>query len=637
MLATLGVKQGHEIVVRARGAGAAAALEAIRGLADDNFGDADDGDAAPPAAVASPAPVADAPPDGPLRGLPVSPGIAVGPVRRLRAADPEVPDTPAGEPAEEWRRLDAARAAARDDVRAARASVAAGAGEAEAAIFDAHLLLIDDEALLGPARHAVDEDGRNAAQAWDAAVREAAGAYREADDDYLRERAADVLDVGRRVLGHLTGAGGGPAALDGPGVLVAADLTPGETAALDRDLVHGVATAHGSATAHAAILARALGIPAVVGLGEALLGAADGTTLVLDGDAGTVLVDPGEEAIADAERRRDEEARVASERRAQAAEPAVTRDGTRIEVAANLGAVDEAAGAVAQGAEGVGLLRTEFLYLGREDAPGEEEQVQALRTVAEALDGRPLVIRTLDVGADKPLPFLAQDPEANPFLGRRGIRLALAFPDIMRAQMRAILRVANEFDGVKVMFPMVATLDELRAARAALEEERVALGVDPELEIGVMVEVPAVAVAAERFAREADFFSIGTNDLAQYALAAERGNARVAALADGPVPAVLALVASVVEGARAHGRWVGVCGELAGDPLAATLLVGLGVEELSMAPPRIPDVKAALRGVDLGEARRVALAACEADDAAAVRELAAPLLDASRPATIAPS
>src|SRR4029079_10547627 len=294
--------------------------------------------------------------------------------------------------------------------------------------------------------------------------------------------------------------------------------------------------------------------------------------------------------------------------------PAAPRDGGRIEVAANLGAVAETPGAVAEGAEGVGLLRTEFLFLGREDAPDEEEQYTALSDVATVLDRRPLVVRTLDVGADKPLPFLAQDPEANPFLGRRGIRLALAEPEVFRAQLRAILRVASEHENVKVMFPMVAALDELRAARAMLDEERAARGLDPPLEVGIMVEVPAVAVAAERFAREADFFSIGTNDLAQYTLAAERGNEHVADLATGPVPAVLALVEAVVRGAGAHGRWVGVCGELAGDPLAAVLLVGLGVTELSMAAPRIPDVKGVLRGIDAEEAAAVAREAIAADD-----------------------
>jgi len=641
-LATLGVRQGHEILVRARGPEARRALDAIQALADDNFGD-DDGEAPAEAAngAAAAAPPAEgAAPPAPgeaLRGLPVAPGVAIGPAQRLREPEPVVSDAPAGDPADEWRALDAARDAARADVRAARAAVAAGAGEAEAAIFDAHLLLLDDDALLDPARRAIDDEGRNAQQAWAAAVESAAGAYRDAGDAYLQERAADVRDVGRRVLGHLAGTGAGPATIAGAGVLVAEDLTPGQTAALDRDLVRGIATARGSATSHAAILARAFGIPAVVGVGPALLDTADGTPLVLDGDAGTVTVDPDPAALAAAERRQDEERRVAAERRERAVAPARTRDGRRIEVAANLGAVAETADAVAEGAEGVGLLRTEFLFLGREDAPDEEEQYAALSDVATVLDGRPLVIRTLDVGADKPLPFLAQDPEANPFLGRRGIRLALARPDIMRPQIRAILRVAAEHSAVKVMFPMVAALGELRAARAILDEERAALGIDPPLEVGIMVEVPAVAVAAERFAREADFFSIGTNDLAQYTLAAERGNEHVADLATGPVPAVLALVEAVVRGAEAHGRWVGVCGELAGDPLAAVLLVGLGVTELSMAAPRIPDVKEALRGIDAEEAAAVAREAIAADDARAASALAADLVRSASRATIPPS
>ena len=632
-LATLGVRQGHEILVRARGPEARRALAAIQALADDNFGD-DDREA--PAEAANGTAAAAPPADG-AGTVPAAPGVAIGPVQRLREPEPVISDAPAGDPADEWRALDAARDAARADVRAARAAVAAGAGEAEAAIFDAHLLLLDDDALLDPARRAIDDEGHNAAQAWAAAVESAAGAYRDAGDAYLQERAADVRDAGRRVLGHLAGTGAGPATIAGAGVLVAEDLTPGQTAALDRDLVRGIATARGSATSHAAILARAFGIPAVVGVGPALLDTADGTPLVLDGDAGTVTVDPDDDALAAAERRQDDERRVAAERRERAAAPARTRDGRRIEVAANLGAVAETPGAVAEGAEGVGLLRTEFLFLGREDAPDEEEQYTALSDVATVLDGRPLVIRTLDVGADKPLPFLAQDPEANPFLGRRGIRLALARPDIMRPQVRAILRVAARHDNIKVMFPMVAALGELRAARAILDEERAALGIDPPLEVGIMVEVPAVAVAAERFAREADFFSIGTNDLAQYTLAAERGNEHVADLATGPVPAVLALVEAVVRGAGAHGRWVGVCGELAGDPLAAVLLVGLGVTELSMAAPRIPDVKEALRGIDAEEAAAVAREAIAADDARAASALAADLVRSASRATIPPS
>jgi phosphoenolpyruvate-protein kinase (PTS system EI component) len=292
----------------------------------------------------------------------------------------------------------------------------------------------------------------------------------------------------------------------------------------------------------------------------------------------------------------------------RAAEPGALRDGRRVEVFANVGSPAEARDAVGQGAEGVGLLRTEFLFLDRATPPDEEEQVAVLREIAQALDGRPVVVRTLDAGADKPLPFLRQEPEDNPFLGRRGIRLSLAEPGLLRTQMRAILRVAEEYP-LKVMFPMVATLGEVRAARAVLDEAAGELGRRAELEVGVMVEVPALALQAEQIAPEVDFFSIGTNDLAQYTMAAERGNAALAGLLDESLSPVLALIASVTAAARAHGRWVGVCGELAGEPEAAVVLAGLGVRELSMAASRIPAVKASLREVDLETAAARARAA----------------------------
>ena len=390
-------------------------------------------------------------------------------------------------------------------------------------------------------------------------------------------------------------------------------------------IVAGVATAHGGATGHAAIIARSLGVPTVVGLGTELLAVPDGTRVLLDGDAGTVRVDPDPEAAARHEAASAAAAARHDEALAHAAEPAVTRDGTTIEVFANLGDVTGAEGAVGLGAEGVGLLRTEFLFLDRDELPDEDEQAEAYATVARGLAGRPLIIRTLDVGADKPLRALPQEPEANPFLGRRGIRLQLARPELLAAQLRAVLRTAAEHP-VKVMFPMVATIGEVRAARAALDEARAALGIDPPLEVGIMVEVPAVAVQAERFARELDFLSIGTNDLAQYTMAAERGNEHVAGLTSGPVPAVLRLVDLTVRGAQAHGRWVGVCGELAGDVDGARLLVGLGVEELSMAPPRIADVKQALRNLDLDRAREAAARALQADTPDEARTISAELV-----------
>jgi phosphocarrier protein FPr len=386
-----------------------------------------------------------------------------------------------------------------------------------------------------------------------------------------------------------------------------------------------IATARGSATAHAAILARALGLPAVVGLGAGVLAIDEGTTVLLDGEAGTVTVDPPADVLKESRARRERLERRRAVAREHAAEPAITRDGERIEVFANLGAAGEATRAVQLGAEGVGLLRTEFLFLGRDELPGEEEQAETLRAIAVALDGRDLVVRTLDAGADKPLPALPMPPEDNPFLGVRGIRLALARPDVLATQFRAILRVAAEHP-VKTMLPMVATLAEITAARRLLDQARADTGIDTPMELGIMVEVPAAALAAARLAAHVDFFSLGTNDLTQYTMAAERGDARLAALLAGPQPAVLRLVAATVAGAAAHGRWVGVCGELAGDPAAAVLLTGLGVTELSMAAALIPEVKAALREVSLADARAAAQAALETDDADAARGLALQLL-----------
>jgi len=627
-VATLGVRQGHEVLVRARGGDARQVLDAIEALAQENFGDEDGGAPSPPASAATPEPKAApqaAEPGGRLRGLAAAPGIAVGPARHLLAPEFDLPAQPHGEPDEEWRTLEEARDAARRDIEGDRDRVGARAGAADAAIFDAHLALLDDSAVLDPARRSVFDDGAAAAVAWQAAAEAAAHAFEATGDDYLRARADDVRDVARRVLGHLVAAPA-EAAPGGSGIVVADELTPGQTAGFDRAEVRGIATARGSATSHAAILARSFGIPAVVGLGEALLGLDEGTPLALDGTEGTVVVDPPEELRAEFEERQAEAEAQRAAAVAAAAAPAATRDGVGVEVAANIAGPGDVPRALEHGADGVGLLRTEFLFLDRERLPDEDEQLDAYREIATALGERPLVVRTLDVGADKPLPSLPQPPEANPFLGRRGIRLALDEPEILRVQLRAILRAAAEHPGIKVMFPMVSALEEYRAARAVLEEARRDVGGPDELEVGIMIEVPSAALAADRFAPEVDFFSLGTNDLAQYTMAAERGNEQVAALADGPVPALLRLIAGVTRAARAHRRWVGACGELAGEPAAAALLVGLGVRELSMAPARIPEVKQVVRGLTLDDAESAAATALDRDSAAQAREAAAPLL-----------
>ena len=619
-LATLGIRQGHEILVSAHGPQAAAALAALTDLAERDF----DEQAASPTPPAPPVPAPQQGDGHTLSGLPGAPGIVAGPARHFRPLDPEIPTGSSGDPEAEWQELTRALDKVRAEIGAARESVAARAGEYSAAIFDAHLLFLDDEALLGPARRAIFEEGKNAAEAWHTAAEAVAADYRGLEDEYLRARAEDLTGVARQVVAALTG-GAAAASLSAPGIVVAADLTPADTASLDRKLALGVATAGGSPTSHSAILARSLGIPAAVGLGEALLSVPEGTELLLDGDAGVVNVEPSEELAAEYQRRAAAREETARSARAAAAEPAVTRDGRRIEVVANIGSPDDVPAAIENGAEGVGLLRTEFLFLERDSMPSEDEQYAVYRSVAKALEGRPLILRTLDVGADKPLPYLPLRPEANPFLGVRGIRLALEQPELLETQLRAVLRTAAEYP-LKVVFPMVATLDEYRQAKAAIADARVALEqaglpTPEELEVGVMVEVPAAALSAEQFAPEVDFFSLGTNDLVQYTMAAERGNASVAALADGLNPSVLRLIRIVAEAARGHGKWVGVCGELASDPEAVPVLVGLGVAELSANAPAIPAVKQAVRGVDAEEARELAEEALELSSAAEVRAL----------------
>jgi multiphosphoryl transfer protein len=607
-IATLGVREGHELLVSASGPQAGEALAALAALAERDF------DEQP--AVARPAARLEAAPEGALAGLPAAPGSAIGPARHFRAQTPEIPTTQAADPREEWAALERALEEVRTEIRATRDSVAARAGEYSAAIFDAHLLFLEDEALLEPARRAVFEEGRNAAQAWHAAAEGVASEYRSLPDEYLRARAEDLAGVASQVVAHLVGGEGAPASVAEAGIVVAADLTPADTAALDRELVRGIATARGGPTAHSAILARSLGIPAAVGLGDQLLEVPEGTPMVLDGDTGAVYVEPAPELVREYEHRgaeREQQARLAL---ASAQRPARTLDGRRIEVVANVGSPEDVDAAVANGAEGVGLLRTEFLFLERGSLPSEDEQYAAYADMAERLQGRPLILRTLDVGADKPLPYLPRPAEANPFLGVRGIRLGLAEPELLETQLRAALRVAADHP-LKVMFPMVATLDEYRKALALLGEARGGI------EVGIMVEVPAAALAAEAFAPEVDFFSLGTNDLVQYTMAAERGNEAVSGLADGLHPSVLRLIRTVTEAAEAHGKWVGVCGELGSDPAAVPLLVGLGVSELSVNPPAIPATKEAVRRVDAGAAAALAEAALGQSSAGDVRALVA--------------
>ena len=611
-VAMLGATRGHTIEVGASGPQASAALEAIAALAARDFDDRPEPSG--PERVAPASVVPEAP--GIVRGYPASAGIAIGPARRFRTPDLAIPEG-TGSTEVELAALDAALDAVGDDIARQRALVAGRAVGDEAEIFDAHLLFLRDGALLSPTRRAIVDEGESAARAWHGVIERTAEAWDGLEDAYLRARAADLRSVGRQVLAHLLDVSVPHPVLEAPGVVIATDLSPADTVGLDPAVVLGIATAAGGPTSHAAVLARASGIPAVVGAGDALLRLAEGTPIVVDGTTGVIHVDPDASLLAELTGARDERAAALREAQTTALEPARTIDGTTIEVAANIGSPADAVRAVAAGADGVGLFRTEFLFMGRASMPDAREQEAAYRETAEAMGGRPVVIRTLDAGADKPLPYLDQPPEPNPFLGVRGIRLGLERPDLLQTQLGAILRVAADHP-LRVMFPMVATVDELRAANALLHRagER-----PPTLEVGVMIEVPSAALLADRLAEHADFFSIGTNDLTQYTMAADRGNVRVSALADAVHPAVLRSIKMTVDAADARGRWVGVCGELAGDPDATALLLGLGVRELSMGAPSIALVKRAVRAVDLSTARAVATDALSCATSAEVRDL----------------
>ena len=558
--------------------------------------------------------------DGTLTGVPASAGVAVGQVVHLRYDD-EVPRERGTDANAERRALDAAIAAAHLQLETLRKRLTDDGEGDRAGIFAAHQELLEDPELLDAAASDV-RAGWTAAWAWRQLYVAQAERVRALRDPLLSARATDLRDVGRRVLHLLVGRDESRRDLPPDAIVIAEDLTPSDAASLDRTRVRGLCTTMGSATSHVAILARGLGLPAVAGMDPLVLGLAEGTRVILDGDAGTIRSAP----TADEERLISMRQAAAVRQRetdvANALQPATTRDGHRIEVAANLGDVRDAVRVPTLGAEGVGLLRSEFLFQDRHEAPEEDEQTALYSEAARALGPeRLLVIRTLDVGGDKPLPYLPMEHEENPFLGERGVRFTLTQPELFRTQVRAILRASRE-GKVAIMFPMIATLGEWRESKALVERERLALGVPP-IPVGIMVETAAAALMAERFAREADFLSLGTNDLTQYTLAMDRTNPRLAPQVDALDPSVLTLIAMTVAGATQHGRWVGVCGALAGDQAAVPVLLGLGVHELSVDLPLVPQVKARVRTLSYADCRTTATEALACGDAAEVRALVA--------------
>ncbi len=570
------------------------------------------------AEIAMPAPVLRSDDPNLLLGVTASPGLAVGNVFQVRHQNLAVPET-AEDPQAEERNLDMAIEKARRQLEALQVQLHGQADANKAAIFAAHQEILDDPDLRDPVRSAILK-GNSAAFAWQQAINTQASQLARLHNQLLAARAADLRDVGQRVLMNLTGIG--PRRVDAPAnsILIAEDLTPSDAVNLDRSKVLGFATTLGSTTSHVAILARALDIPAVAGVEPRALDISNGTPVILDGSKGTLRLNPSVEEMARLQARQQKLAAKKQADLAHAPQPATTTDQHHMEVVANIGGLADAQSAVSLGGEGVGLLRTEFLFLDRDTAPTEDEQVQAYTDIARALGpDRPLVIRTLDVGGDKPLPYLPIAKEENPFLGERGLRVGLNRPEVLRTQLRAILRAAAA-GKLLVMFPMVATLAEWRAAKAMFEEERARLGVVP-IPVGIMVEIPAAAIMAEQFAREADFFSIGTNDLTQYTLAMDRGHPKLASQVDGLNPSVLQLIANTVRGAQQHGRRVGVCGGIASDPQAVPILIGLGVNELSVSVPAIPAIKAQIRTLSLAECQKLAQQALSLDTAAEVRAL----------------
>ncbi len=615
---------GDKVVLIAKGEDADSAISTLTPLLWEGLGDEGYAPAPAPAsfvvsAGAAPAPKPRSDDPNLLIGVAASPGLAVGAVFQVRHTEIQVTEAAEGDPQQERARLDEAIGQARSQLEALQARLHGERAADKAAIFAAHQELLDDPDLLDIAYSALAK-GKSAAFAWQRAFSTHADRLASLRNELLAARANDLRDVGRRVLTLLTGAEPGRPEPPLNAILVAEELTPSDTASLDRNRVRGFCTTLGGATSHVAILARSLDIPAVAGIEPRTLELPNGTPVILDGGKGILRLNPTPEEVA---RIRQTQEQWADRRQidlAAAHQPAITLDGQRVEVVGNIGGLADAEQIPALGGEGVGLLRSEFLFMERSTAPSEDEQFEAYKAIAEALGPeRPLIIRTLDVGGDKPLSYLPIPKEDNPFLGERGLRVGLDRPEMLRTQLRAILRAAA-FGKVLIMFPMVALLSELRDAKAMLEEEQQQLNVAP-IPVGIMVEIPVAAVMAAQFAREADFFSIGTNDLTQYTLAMDRGHPKLAPKVDGLNPGVLRLIAWTVQAAHAEGKWVGVCGGIASDPQAVPLLIGMGVDELSASLPTIPGIKAQIRNLRLSECQALAQRALTLETGAEVRAL----------------
>ncbi|MFS0861273.1 phosphoenolpyruvate--protein phosphotransferase [Fredinandcohnia sp. 179-A 10B2 NHS] len=541
-----------------------------------------------------------------IKGIAASAGIAIAKSFRLEHPDLTVEKRIISDKEAETQRFDAAVEQSKKELEVIKNRANEELGEDKAAIFAAHLLVLSDPELLGPIKEKINNDQVNAEFALQEVATMFIGMFEAMDNEYMKERAADIRDVTKRVLSHLLGVTiSNPSMISEEVIIIAEDLTPSDTAQLNRNYVKGFTTDIGGRTSHSAIMARSMEIPAVVGTKNVTSEIENGVMVIVDGLDGDVIVNPTEEVLAQYREKKEKYEAQKTEWAKLKNEKTVTSDNQHVELAANIGTPEDVKGVLANGGEGVGLYRTEFLYMGRDQLPTEEEQFEAYKTVLESMEGKPVVVRTLDIGGDKELPYLNLPKEMNPFLGFRAIRLCLEEQDIFRTQLRALLR-ASSYGNLKIMFPMIATLDEFREAKAILLEEKeklVASGteVSDSIELGIMVEIPSTAVLADLFAKEVDFFSIGTNDLIQYTMAADRMNERVSYLYQPYSPSILRLVSMVIEAAHKEGKWAGMCGEMAGDSIAIPILLGLGLDEFSMSATSILPARSQIKKLSKAE------------------------------------
>ena len=620
-VALLSVKNGDTITVAVSGADAQEALEALIKLHKDNFGERDEDVAE---LVEDVKPVVQAG-DGNIVGAPGSGGYAVGTAYVHQASLPEVERKNISDVETELDKLDLAISTALSDIKTLQRETEKTSGKANAAIFEVHAMIISDKDMRDKAADMISEQQVNADFAWFEVMNKIAADYRNLDDAYMQARAADVMDCGGRVLRILAGEEEQGICLENEAIIVAHDLSPSDVAGLDLEKVLGVVTEIGGVTSHAAILSRSMGIPAVIGAGKSIQQIKNGTLIALNGFEGVIWPEPEQSVADDMVEKRALWLAEREEAKAKGATPARTLDGTDIMVMGNIGVPADALRVLEYGAEGVGLFRTEFLFQDRPQAPTEDEQFDAYVEAARAMQGNPVIIRTLDIGGDKPVKYLDTPEEDNPFLGERGVRFCMARPELFRTQLRALLRAASE-ENIWIMYPMISDIDELSSvlefqnqAREGLVSEGV--NIAEKIKTGIMIEVPAAVAVADKLAEKCDFFSIGTNDLTQYVMAADRGNSSVSKLCDNLNPAVLRMVAMTCDAAKKAGIEVGMCGELAGNSKASALLLGLGLDELSMNGPAIPDVKEAIRSVNMDDCRALAQKAIEANSSDEVRDL----------------